>query len=119
MSKKILTIDIGTPESDMQDFIEAWETGKEAQPIHKLTFESMKGFTNAFSPKRWELMQTLKEQGSQTIYQLAKILGRDYKNTHTDVNKLLELGLLEKDDEQKVLIPWDEIETHFKLSKAA
>ncbi len=113
------SVDIGQPENDIQDFIQAWETGKQAAPVNKLTFESIKGFINAFTPKRWELMQVLKKQGSQTIYQLAKTLGRDYKNTHTDVKKLLELGLLNKDEDKKVMILWDEIETHFKLDKAA
>lgn len=79
----------------------------------------MAGFMRAFTPKRWELLDVLKRRGEQSINQLAQLLGRDYKNVHTDIQTLYKLGLVQKDKNGLVFVPWDEIETHFKLGIAA
>jgi predicted transcriptional regulator len=39
----------------------------------------------------------LRKQGHQSIKKLSEILKRDYKNTHTDVKAMQEIGLIEKD----------------------
>ena len=44
------------------------------------------------------------------------MLKRDYKNTHTDVKALLEVGLIEKDADGLVFVPWDNVETHLQLA---
>jgi predicted transcriptional regulator len=64
-------------------------------------------------------LDVLKRRGEQNINQLAQLLGRDYKNVHTDIQTLHELGLVQKDKNGLVFVPWDEIETHFKLGLAA
>ena len=107
---------IGTAEDALQDFMQAWKTGKPAQPVNRLSFESMSGFSKAFTPKRWEMLQALKKQGKQNIRQLSQSLKRDYKNVHTDIQSMLELGLVEKDGDGLVFVPWDEIETHLRLA---
>ena len=73
----------------------------------------------AFTPKRWELLDKLKSTGKQSINGLARTLKRNYKNVHTDIQILLELGLVKKDQQGLIYVPWDEIETHFKLGLVA
>ena len=51
--------------------------------------------------------------------ELARALGRDYKNVHTDVQALIELGLLEKDERGGLRAPFDEIVIRAGLRKAA
>ena len=116
MNDKTLMVYIGTAEDALQDFLTVWNTGKPASPVNRLSFESMAGFSRALTPKRWELLTALKKQGGQNINQLSQHLKRDYKNVHTDVKSLLDLGLIERDDGGNVFVPWDEIETHFKLA---
>ncbi|MFA7242771.1 MAG: hypothetical protein WC091_21910 [Sulfuricellaceae bacterium] len=119
MNDKTLKVYIGTPEDALHDFMEVWKSGKPAQPVNRLSFESMGGFMRAFTPKRWELLDILKRRGGQSVNQLAQTLGRDYKNVHADIHALHELGLVAKDKAGLVSVPWDEIETHFKLGLAA
>ena len=119
MNDKTLLVYIGTAEDALQDFMEVWKSGKPASLVNRLSFESMAGFMRAFTPKRWELLDVLKRRGEQNINQLAQLLGRDYKNVHTDIQTLHELGLVQKDKNGLVFVPWDEIETHFKLGLAA
>ncbi|QTR46077.1 hypothetical protein J9253_19175 [Thiothrix litoralis] len=116
MLNNTLFISIGNIDDDFVDVIEAWESGKSAQPVNKLTFESMAGFLSYLTPKRWELLTVLRQQGHQSIKKLSEILKRDYKNTHTDVKALMECGLIGKDEEGRVCVPWDSIETHLQLA---
>jgi predicted transcriptional regulator len=51
-----------------------------------------------------------------SIKQLTTTLERDYKNVHTDVVKLIELGLIEKTSEGKICVPWDVISAELRLA---
>jgi predicted transcriptional regulator len=53
------------------------------------------------------------------IRQLAESLGRDYKNVHCDVTALLDWGLLERDAQGKLVVPYDEVVLHVPLRQAA
>jgi len=61
----------------------------------------------------------IKRLGSLSIYALAKQLGRNYSNVHADIGKLLELGLVEKNEAGKVFVPWDEVQIRLTLGGAA
>ena len=69
--------------------------------------------TFTLTPARWELIDRLREVGPLSIYQLAKRLRRDYKNVHTDVTALLRIGLIEKEDDARVSVPWDVVRAEF------
>lgn len=116
MNDNTLMVYIGSAEDALHDFMQVWKTGKPAQPVNRLSFESMTGFSRTFTPKRWEMLTVLKKQGKQNINQLAISLNRDYKNVYTDIKSMLELGLVRKDNDGLVYVPWDEIETHLKLA---
>ena len=50
-----------------------------------------------------------------SIYELAKRLQRDYKNVHTDVTRLAELGLIERRDDGGVAVAWDVVRAELDL----
>ncbi len=66
------------------------------------------------SPARWELLKQLKKAGPSTIFALAKLLRRDYKNVHTDVSRLIELNLIER-TETLVRVSWDAVRAELRL----
>ena len=49
----------------------------------------------------------------------AKELGRNYSNVHADVKRLLALGLIERDEDKRVFVPWTEIHIRLPLAQAA
>jgi predicted transcriptional regulator len=53
------------------------------------------------------------------VYALAKMADRNYSNVHTDVARLLELGLIERSDDGMVSVPFDAIEIRFPLAQVA
>ncbi|MGV3492129.1 MAG: transcriptional regulator [Devosia sp.] len=62
-----------------------------------------------FSPKRWELLQTLQQVGPSSVRGLARALGRDVKRVHEDVTFLLDEEIIERDEAGKVLVPYESI----------
>lgn len=82
------------------------------------------GFANAaqvfaeLSPERLRTLETLHRNGVQSIYALAKTLERNYSNVHSDVQRLMALGLVERDS-GGVRAPFDELEIHLPLGVQA
>ena len=91
--------------------------GRKATP--RLAFGSIAELFSAVSEKRLELVRHVAGEEGLQIRPLARALGRDYKNVHTDVQALLELGLLEKDERGGLRAPFDEIVIRAGLRKAA
>ena len=116
---KVLVIRVGTPEDDVKDFIKTWnkaEGREDVEPSFGVTFESIAGLLQVMTPARWTLLNHLKQFGPLTVYALAKLLQRDYKNVHTDVKALEELDIIGRTENKLVEVPWDEIETRWRLA---
>ena len=95
------------------------DAGEAVEPLREVGFENMAQFGAIFTPKRWELVEALKVAGPLTIYALAKRLGRNYKNVHGDVTALIEWLVIEKDEDGRVFVPWDEIDVLWPIAKQA
>jgi len=120
--KQILNVGISSPEESLAHFAKTWKDaagGKKVKPYNGIGFESIAQFAAALTPQRWLLINALKCVGPSSIYALAKKLGRHYKNVHTDVTALVQLGIIEKDEAGKVFVPWDEIDVNMPLAQAA
>jgi predicted transcriptional regulator len=89
--------------------------GRALRPLEVLSFEDLPLLTKALSPARWALLQDLKEKGPCSIYELAKRLGRDYKNVHTDVTQLAAIGLVERRADALMAVTWDLLRAELKL----
>jgi predicted transcriptional regulator len=87
------------------------EAGRDLEvPIHQVYFTSEEDLFSTLSPKRMELLKFLKKTGPLSCRKLAVCLNRAYANVHEDVKQLTQLELIQKDDEQKLVVPWDEID---------
>ena len=75
----------------------------------QLSFSTPAQLVAELSPKRMELLQALKKAGPLSIRALAKMMARNYSNVHADVQRLIEHGLIEKDADDHVLVPWDDV----------
>jgi predicted transcriptional regulator len=86
------------------------------KPVERVYFGDMKTFLEYITPKRFILMDTLHKSGPLSIYALAKVLNRHYKNVHDDVKALESIGLVEKDENGRYIVPWEEITASTKLA---
>jgi predicted transcriptional regulator len=83
--------------------------GRALPELRVLTLEDLPRLLALLTPARWTLLGRLREDGPLTIYALAKRLARDYKNVHTDVSRLIELGLVERGEGGRIRVPWDAV----------
>ena len=98
--------------------IAAWHLAsgrKPPAPLAILSFADLPLLAKNLTPARWELLKRLKAAGPMTIFALAKLLERDYKNVHTDVAQLLTLNLIEKDSDSRVCVSWQAIKAELRL----
>ncbi len=86
------------------------------KPINRLSFTSQADLFKTLSPKRMELMRFLKKNGPLSRRQLSIKLNRAYANVHADIKVLFPLGLVKKNREQKLFVPWDEINIAMQLA---
>jgi predicted transcriptional regulator len=72
-----------------------------------------------FTAKRWALIAALREVGPMTVAELARYLGRNYKNVHADVQQLIEWMAVARSDDGRVSVPWSEIVLDMTLPERA
>ena len=86
---------------------------------YRLSFESAKSLFADLTPARLDLLDTLRKAGPCSVYALAKTAERNYSNVHTDVSRLEELGLIERNDDGAVSVPYDAVEILLPLAQVA
>lgn len=122
MNTKTLNIGVSTLDDGLAQFAKVWKdtsSGKRIKSYAGVGFATGVELLTTLTSRRFELINALKEKGPVSIYALAKHLGRNYSNVHSDIGKLLELGIVEKDAEGRVFVPWDEIDVQLPLQRLA
>lgn len=99
------------------DAMRALAAGKRVEPYFGVSFEQVGQMLAAFTPKRWELIAALRAAGPSTVADLARQLGRNYKNVHSDIAQLIEWMAVERGDDGRVHVPWSEIIVDMKLPR--
>lgn len=122
--KKVLHVNIADPAASLARFkvaAEALQAGKRPSEWHGVSFQNVAQMLAVFTPRRMELIATLREHGPMTTAALARLLGRNYKNVHGDVAALVEWLALEKGADGLVIAPYSRIELdiEFPQQKAA
>jgi predicted transcriptional regulator len=115
---RVLEIRVG-PQGDALDRFEAaWNRvaeGRKVSPLRVLTLQDLPSFTRTLTPARWAILENLKKDGPCSIYELARRLKRDYKNVHTDISRLIELGLVQRNEKTEVGVAWDVVRAELRL----
>jgi len=76
-------------------------------PDFKLSFESARTLFSELTPARLDLLDTLRRVGPCSVYALAKSAERNYSNVHSDTTRLEELGLIERNAEGHICVPYE------------
>ena len=117
--KKQITIGVGDAATTAKEFIDAWklaERGEKVQDKHRLHFENLEVLLKTLTPGRWALLKKMHANGPMSIRALAIDLGRDYKNVHTDVRRLENIGLVQRTKNDRFKVPWDIVEARLLLA---
>ena len=88
-------------------------------PDYRLSFESARSLFAELTPARLDLLDTLRKVGPCSVYALAKSAERNYSNVHTDIAGLEELGLIDRNDDGEISVPYDSVEILVPLARVA
>ena len=106
--------------SELRRLAKALDAWKRAGPADfELNFAQAGDLVAEITRERLRILAALRASGALSVYALAKQLGRNYSNVHADVKRLLALGLIERDEEKRVFVPWTEIRIRLPLAEAA
>ena len=118
MRVKNIKIAIKTREELFHEVEKVWtgvEKGEKAKKHEGLYFENLEAMRKVLTEERLRILKVVKQRQPSSIYELAKVLGRDTKNTFNDVQFLSEAGLIElkksKDGREKTtpIVRYDKI----------
>ena len=101
MKIKKVIVEIKPLKEKLNEFAKVFEKVKKEEkimPKRSVGFSDINSFRSFFSKKRMELLHAIKHKKPKSIYQLAKLLNREYKNVYDDVILLEELGLITKEN---------------------
>ncbi len=90
-------IEIKTLEEGLKDFRATWKAvaaGKKVTPSKGTYFTSLEAARKVLTPKRLQLLRAIRQGRPNSVYQLARLIGRDFKNVHADVHALAAYGLV-------------------------
>jgi predicted transcriptional regulator len=90
-------IEIKSLEEGLKDFRATWKavaTGRKVSPRKGTYFTSLEAARKVLTPKRLQLLRVIRKGRPDSVYQLAQLVGRDFKNVHADVQMLAAYGLV-------------------------
>lgn len=117
MDERILTIDIATTEQVKARMKAAFKGQADTTARH--SFASVADMASTLTPNRWRIIEAMTGAGALGVRELARRIDRDVKTVHTDAQALVLCGLLTKNDDGKLLFPFDAVRVVFELHAAA
>ena len=94
---KRLTIEIRAIDDALKEFSEAFKstaTGRRVRRVDGVYFTSIEAARNLLTPSRLALLRAIRVNKPGSIYELAKIVGRDLKNVQSDLRLLERYGVV-------------------------
>ncbi len=97
MKIKNIRLTVKTNKNALHDFDSMLSKARKGENIasqDELSFENINTLRKVLTEKRIELLRVIRQQEPDSLYSLAKMVKRDLKSVNTDVNILVELGLM-------------------------
>ena len=112
---KTVTLEVASREDVTRRALEAFRGKKQRA---RISFATPELLWKVLTAKRWEVLKAMTGQGPLTIREVARRVGRDVKAVHGDVHALIDAGLLERTETNRVAFPFDAVRVEFTLCAA-
>jgi len=112
---KTVTLEVASREDVTRRALEAFRGKKQRA---RISFATPELLWKVLTAKRWDVLKAMTGQGPLTIREVARRVGRDVKAVHGDVHALIDAGLLERTEANRVAFPFDAIRVEFTLRAA-
>jgi predicted transcriptional regulator len=84
----------------------------------RISFATPELLWDVLTAKRWELLKCLCGAGPVSIREAARRVERDVKAVHGDVIALLDAGVLDRTEDERIVFPYDAVKVEFLLRAA-
>jgi predicted transcriptional regulator len=112
---KTVTLEVATRDEVTRRALEAFKGKKQRA---RISFATPELLWKVLTAKRWEVLKAMAGQGPLTIREVARRVRRDVKAVHGDVHALINAGLLDRTETNRVAFPFDAIRVEFTLRAA-
>jgi predicted transcriptional regulator len=112
---KTLTLEVASRDEVTRRALEAFKGKKQRA---RISFATPELLWKVLTAKRWEVLKAMAGQGPLTIREVARRIERDVKAVHGDVHALIDAGLLERTESNRVAFAFDAIRVEFTLRAA-
>ena len=93
--------------------------GDQAGSADTFVFASPAELFSVLTPRRWDLIERLQAVGPISLRGLGRVLNRDVKGLHGDAAALLAIGMVRRNEQGKLHVPYAVIHADFDLKAAA
>ena len=97
MALKTIRIKLKSVEQSLDDAVAAMKSiqrGKKVKPKRGEYFENLEAARSVLTENRLSLLKAIREHKPESVAELARIVKRDFKHVHGDVELLQSLGLV-------------------------
>jgi predicted transcriptional regulator len=112
---RTVTLEVSSRKDTNRRFLRAFEGEAQGEFI---SFETPALLFKVLTQKRWELLAVLTGAGPVTLREAARRVERDVKAVHGDVHALLDVGILQKTEDGRIVFPFDAVQVNFVLKAA-
>jgi predicted transcriptional regulator len=112
---KTLTLEVASRDEVTRRALEAFKGKKQRA---RISFATPELLWKVLTAKRWEVLKAMAGRGPLTIREVARRIERDVKAVHGDVHALIDAGLLERTESNRVAFAFDAIRVEFTLRAA-
>lgn len=112
---RTVTLEVSSRKETNRRFLSAFEGQPQGEFI---SFETPALLFKVLTQKRWELLSALTGAGPMTLREAARRVERDVKAVHGDVHALLNVGILRKTEDGRIVFPFDAVHVNFMLKAA-
>jgi len=117
MKVKEIKVIVRPLEEDFDEVVEAFKKVERREEFEeeKIVVESLDVLRKILTPERMRILQVIRNEKPSSIYELAKLLGRDRAAVIRDLEALQKIGLVEISEEKnekgrkRPIVPYDEI----------
>ncbi|GBR74029.1 HVO_A0114 family putative DNA-binding protein [Acidiphilium acidophilum] len=115
-ARRTVTISVGSLDEARRGLAAAFR-GVAQEP--RITFPNLDLMWRTLTPRRQELLQAMAGKEAMSIRGLARLVRRDVKAVHGDVQALLLAGVLRPDEAGGVIFPYDALHVDYELAAVA
>lgn len=80
-----------------------------------ITFLTFDDLHKTLTPKKMAILNAMAGAGSMSIRELSRRLNRDFRAVHRDITILLKSGVIDHDEDDKIIFPFTDVHFDFNL----